>query len=103
MTTPNVSQWTATLYKLEYGREKKQKSCKFFASNYHTQRWRTTLAKRGLGVSSVDSTTAHISPDEFVIKMKSLGAFIECKRGKGTEVSLPDQLDEPGLVMGVDQ
>ena len=96
-----VSQWTATLYKLEYGKEKRVKSHTFVASALHSARWRTTLAKRGLGVSSVDSTTAYISPDEFVIKMKTLGAFIECKRGKGTEVALPDEPGEPGLVMGV--
>ena len=96
-----ASQWTATLYKVEYGKEKRVKSCKFVASSLHSARWRTTLAKRGLGVSSVESTTAWISDDEFVVKMKTLGAFIECKRGKGTEVSVSDQLDEPGLVMGI--
>ena len=101
-----VSEWTATFYKLEYGREVKGKSAKFFASSFHTQRWHTTLAKRVLGFNTVESTTAVVSKDEFVIKMKSLGAFIECRRNarkdwwKDSEASQPSQLDEPGLVMG---
>lgn len=96
-----VSEWTATLYKLEYGKEVRLTSARFFASSFHTQRWHTTLAKRALKFNTVESTTAVISKDEFIIKMKSLGAFIECKRGKGLERAMPDQLDEPGLVMGV--
>ena len=96
-----VSQWTATFYKLEYGREVKGKSAQFFASAFHTQRWHTTLAKRALGFNTVESTTAVVGPDEFIIKMKSLGAFIECKRGKLPAAAKPTPLDEPGLVMGV--
>ncbi|OUU19791.1 MAG: hypothetical protein CBC13_12090 [Planctomycetia bacterium TMED53] len=79
----------------------KGKSAQFFASSLYTQRWHTTLAKRALGFSTVNSTTAVVSPDEFIIKMKSLGAFIECKRGKFPAAAKPTPLDEPGLVMGV--